>query len=313
MAVITMKQLLETGVHFGHQTRRWNPKTKPYIFAAKNGIYIIDLQKTVPLFEKAYTFIRDTVAQGGSILFVGTKKQAQDSIQEEALRCGMHYVNHRWLGGTLTNFHTIKKSIERLKKLEEMESGETSVIFESLPKKEKLRLRKIRIKLERALGGIKNMEDLPQAVFIIDTKKEYIAVAEARKLKIPVVAILDTNCDPDEVDYPIPGNDDAIRAIRLFCSRIADAVLEGKKIREEMMQAAEDKGIEEPEPPEKSILEMGMGPEPGDEIDTSVNAAPTEEAGAAPEEKEEVELNETAGEEAEKPVGEGVEEVKEEA
>jgi len=261
MAIITMKQLLETGVHFGHQTRRWNPKTKPYIFAAKNGIYIIDLQKTVPLFEKAYHFIRDTVAKGGEILFVGTKKQAQDSIRDEAQRCEMHYVNHRWLGGTLTNFHTIKKSIERLKKLEEMESGETSVIFESLPKKEKLRLRKIRVKLERSLGGIKNMEALPQAVFIVDTKKEYIAVAEARKLHIPVVAILDTNCDPDEVDYPIPGNDDAIRAIRLFCSRIADAVLEGKQIREEMIQAEQDKEIEEPEPPEKSIMEMGNAPD----------------------------------------------------
>jgi len=261
MAVITMKQLLETGVHFGHQTRRWNPKTKPYIFAAKNGIYIIDLQKTVPLFEKAYHFIRDTVAQGGSILFVGTKKQAQDSIREEALRCGMHYVNHRWLGGTLTNFHTIKKSIERLKKLEEMESGETSVIFESLPKKEKLRLRKIKVKLERSLGGIKNMDDLPQAIFIVDTKHEYIAVSEARKLNIPVVAILDTNCDPDEVDYPIPGNDDAIRAIRLFCSKIADAVLEGKKIREEVMQSEQDKAVEELEPPEKSIMEMGTSPE----------------------------------------------------
>lgn len=268
MAVITMKQLLETGVHFGHQTRRWNPKTKPYIFAAKNGIYIIDLQKTVPLFEKAYHFIRDTVAQGGSILFVGTKKQAQDSVREEALRCGMHYVNHRWLGGTLTNFHTIRKSIERLKKLEEMESGETNVIFESLPKKEKLRLRKIRVKLERSLGGIKNMDDLPQAVFVIDTKKEYIAVAEARKLDIPVVAILDTNCDPDEVDYPIPGNDDAIRAIRLFCSKIADAVLEGRQIQEEMIQAKQDKEMEEPEPPEKSIMEMGMGPESEEKAET---------------------------------------------
>ncbi len=278
MAVITMKQLLETGVHFGHQTRRWNPKTKPYIFAAKNGIYIIDLQKTVPLFEKAYHFIRDTVAQGGSILFVGTKKQAQDSVREEALRCGMHYVNHRWLGGTLTNFHTIKKSIDRLKKLEEMESGETSVIFESLPKKEKLRLRKIRVKLERSLGGIKNMDDLPQAVFVIDTKKEYIAVAEARKLDIPVVAILDTNCDPDEVDYPIPGNDDAIRAIRLFCSKIADAVLEGKQIREEMIQAEQDKGMEEPEPPEKSIMEMGMGPEPEEKPET-IEAAQEEAPG----------------------------------
>jgi small subunit ribosomal protein S2 len=262
MAVITMKQLLETGVHFGHQTRRWNPKTKPYIFAAKNGIYIIDLQKTVPLFEKAYRFIRETVAEGKSILFVGTKKQAHESIKEEALRCGMHYVNHRWLGGTLTNYNTIRKSIDRFKKLEEMEEGETSVIFESLPKKERLRLRKIKVKLERSLGGIKNMEDLPGAIFIVDTHKEYIAVAEARKLNIPVVAILDTNCDPDDVDYPIPGNDDAIRAIRLFCSRIADAVLEGKQARQEMIQAEQDKIVEEELlPPEKSIMEMGEAPE----------------------------------------------------
>ncbi len=311
MAVITMKQLLETGVHFGHQTRRWNPKTKPFIFAAKNGIYIIDLQKTVPLFEKAYHFVRDTVAQGGSILFVGTKKQAQDSVREEALRCGMHYVNHRWLGGTLTNFHTIKKSIERLKKLEEMEDGETSVIFESLPKKEKLRLRKIRVKLERSLGGIKNMEGLPQAVFIIDTKKEYIAVAEARKLKIPVVAILDTNCDPDEVDYPIPGNDDAIRAIRLFCSKIADAVLEGKQIREEMMQAASDKEAEEtPEPPEKSILEMGMGPEPEEMGETPGAETEPEQAPVAEQEKQETE--EPADEASAEPA-EDVNEQKEEA
>ena len=308
MAVITMKQLLETGVHFGHQTRRWNPKTKPYIFAAKNGIYIIDLQKTVPLFERAYSFIRETVARGGSILFVGTKKQAQESVREEALRCGMHYVNHRWLGGTLTNFHTIKKSIERLKKLEEMESGETSVIFESLPKKEKLRMRKIRIKLERSLGGIKNMENLPQAVFIIDTRKEYIAVAEARKLHIPVVAILDTNCDPDEVDYPIPGNDDAIRAIRLFCSKIADAVLEGKQIREEMMQAEQDKAMEEPEPPEKSIMEMGMGPEPEP---VTPETAETEAESAPQKEKEEG--VETVEDKAQEPASEEAEAVKEEA
>ena len=279
MAIITMKQLLETGVHFGHQTRRWNPKTKPYIFAAKNGIYIIDLQKTVPLFEKAYRFIRDTVAEGKSILFVGTKKQAHESIKEEALRCGMHFVNHRWLGGTMTNYDTIRKSIDRFKKLEEMEEGETSVIFESLPKKERLRLRKIKAKLERSLGGIKNMEDLPGAIFIVDTHKEYIAVAEARKLNIPVVAILDTNCDPDEVDYPIPGNDDAIRAIRLFCSRMADAVLEGKQIREEMMQAKQDKAGEEEElaPPEKSIMEMGETPvaETAEEV-SETEAAPAE-------------------------------------
>lgn len=226
MAVVSMKQLLEAGVHFGHQTRRWNPKMAKYIFTERNGIYIIDLQKTVKMMEEAYNFVRELAEQGGSLLFVGTKKQAQDAVQEEAERCGMFYVNHRWLGGTLTNFQTIRKRIERLHQLEEMEQDGT---FDVLPKKEVVLLRKEKERLEKFLGGIKNMKKLPDAVFIIDPRKERIAVAEARKLNIPIVAIVDTNCDPDEVDYVIPGNDDAIRAVRLFTSKMADAVLEGKQ------------------------------------------------------------------------------------
>jgi len=221
-----MKQLLEAGVHFGHQTRRWNPKMAKYIFTERNGIYIIDLQKTVKMMEEAYNFVRELAAQGGNLLFVGTKKQAQDAVREEAERCGMFYVNHRWLGGTLTNFQTIRKRIERLHQLEEMEQDGT---FDVLPKKEVVLLRKEKARLEKFLGGIKHMKKLPDAVFIIDPRKERIAVAEARKLNIPIVAIVDTNCDPDEVDYVIPGNDDAIRAVRLFTSKMADAVLEGKQ------------------------------------------------------------------------------------
>ena len=238
MAYITMKQLLEAGVHFGHQTRRWNPKMRSYIFGARNGIYIIDLQKTVRLFKKAYEFVVDCTSQGGTVLFVGTKKQAQDSIVEEAGRCGMPYVQHRWLGGMLTNFETIKKSVEKLKKLEEMFEDGT---IDRFPKKEVLKLDKLREKLHRNLGGIKKMEDLPHAVFIVDAKQEQIAVKEANKLGIPVVAIVDTNCDPDGIDYIVPGNDDAIRAIRLITSRIADAVLEGKARYEEALQAETDK------------------------------------------------------------------------
>jgi len=233
---VTMKQLLEAGVHFGHQTRRWNPKMKPYIFADKNGIYIIDLQKTVRLFKKAYQFIRDTVAEGKNVLFVGTKRQAQEAIQEEATRCGMPYVNHRWLGGMLTNFQTIRKGIERLKELESMaEDGR----LEGYTKKEIMRLQKERAKLLKNLGGIKEMKELPGALFVVDSRREYIAVKEARKLGIPVVAIVDTNCDPDEVDYVIPGNDDAIRAIRLFASLIADACLEGLALREQRIVEGE--------------------------------------------------------------------------
>ncbi len=238
MSYVTMKQLLEAGVHFGHQTRRWNPKMKPYIFGARNGIYIIDLQKTVRLFKVAYEFVVDTVANGGNVLFVGTKKQAQESIYEEATRCGMPYVNHRWLGGMLTNFHTIRKSIDKLKRIEAMFEDGT---IERLPKKEVLKLEKKRQKLERNLGGIKDMEDLPSAVYIVDSKYEQIAVKEANKLGIPVVAIVDTNCDPDGIDYIIPGNDDAIRAIRLLTSLIANAVLKGKEIYQEAVQAATDK------------------------------------------------------------------------
>src|SRR2546425_1089616 len=225
MATLTMKELLEAGVHFGHQTKRWNPKMQKYIFGERNGIYIIDLQKTLKKFREAYAFVRDLGGNGGNVLFIGTKKQAQDTVFEEANRCGMFYVNQRWLGGTLTNFETIRKSIGRLKKLEEMkETGE----YERLPKKEALELDRERQKLEKALIGIKAMEQLPSAVFIIDPRKERIAVAEAQRLGIPIVAIVDTNCDPTGIDYPVPGNDDAIRAVRLITSRIADAILEGR-------------------------------------------------------------------------------------
>jgi len=223
MAVISMKQLLEAGVHFGHQTRRWNPKMDRYIFTERNGIYIIDLQKTVKKVDEAYNFIKSVAADGGTILFVGTKKQAQDSVKEEAERCGNYYINQRWLGGTLTNFSTIQKRIERLKELERMEQDGT---FDVLPKKEVIILKKEQEKLEKFLGGIKNMKKLPSALFVIDPRKERIAVAEARKLGIPIVGIVDTNCDPDEIDYVIPGNDDAIRAVKLLTAKMADAVIE---------------------------------------------------------------------------------------
>ena len=226
MAVISMKQLLEAGVHFGHQTRRWNPKMATYIFTARNGIYIIDLQKTVKKVEEAYNFVKELAASGDSILFVGTKKQAQEAVREEAERCGMFYVNQRWLGGMLTNFETIRKRIDRLHDLERMEADGT---FEVLPKKEVAELVHEKEKLQRFLGGIKDMKRLPAALFVIDPRKERIAVAEARKLGIPIVAIVDTNCDPDEVDYVIPGNDDAIRAVRLLTGKMAEAVLEGKQ------------------------------------------------------------------------------------
>ena len=224
MAALTMKELLEAGVHFGHQTKRWNPKMQKFIFGERNGIYIIDLQKTLKKFREAYAFVRDLAAEGGIMLFVGTKKQAQETVFDEATRCGMFYVNHRWLGGTLTNFATIRKSIARLKKLDEMsETGE----YERLPKKEVIGLERERAKLQSALVGIKNMDRLPSAVFIVDPKKEAIAVEEARRLAIPIVAIVDTNCDPTGIDHPIPGNDDAIRSVRLITSRVADAVIEG--------------------------------------------------------------------------------------
>jgi len=226
MSVISMKQLLEAGVHFGHQTRRWNPKMAEYIFAERNGIYIIDLQKTAKKVEEAYDFVRQIAADGGEVLFVGTKKQAQESIKEEAERVGMYYVNARWLGGMLTNFNTIKKRIARLVQLKKMkEEG----LFELLPKKEVINLNKEAEKLEKYLGGIKDMKEIPACMFVVDPKKEKIAISEAHKLDIPVVAIVDTNCDPEEVDYPIPGNDDAIRAVKLIASTIANAILEGKQ------------------------------------------------------------------------------------
>ena len=235
MSVISMKQLLEAGVHFGHQTRRWNPKMKEYIFTERNGIYIIDLQKTVKKIEEAYYFVRDLAMEDKTILFVGTKKQAQESIEQEAKRCDMYYVNQRWLGGMLTNFKTIQGRIARLRKIEQMEAtGE----FDLLPKKEVIQLKLEQSKLEKNLGGIKEMKKLPGALFIVDPRKEHIAVAEARTLHIPIVAIIDTNCDPDEVDYPIPGNDDAIRSVKLITAKMADAVLEGKQ-GEQMNDEAE--------------------------------------------------------------------------
>ncbi|MBO5060524.1 MAG: 30S ribosomal protein S2 [Clostridia bacterium] len=224
--VIAMKQLLEAGVHFGHQTRRWNPKMAEYIFTERNGIYIIDLQKTVKKIEEAYYFIRDIAASGEDILFVGTKKQAQDSIKEEAERVGMYYVNARWLGGMMTNFKTIQKRIDRLAQINKMEEEGT---FDLLPKKEVIKLKAQRDKLEKYLGGIKEMKKLPGALFVVDPRKEHIAITEAKKLGIPVVAIVDTNCDPDDVDYVIPGNDDAIRAVKLIASTITNAIIEGRQ------------------------------------------------------------------------------------
>ena len=226
MAVVSMKQLLEAGVHFGHQTRRWNPKMAPYIYTERNGIYIIDLQKTVKKLEEAYAFVREISANGGSVLFVGTKKQAQDAIREEAARCGGYYVNARWLGGMLTNFKTMRTRIDRLAQLEKMQNDGT---FDMLPKKEVMKLMGEMAKLEKYLGGVKDMKKLPGALFVIDSRKEHNAIAEARKLHIPIIAIVDTNCDPDEVDYVIPANDDAIRAIKLISATMANAVQEGRQ------------------------------------------------------------------------------------
>ncbi len=242
MAYITMKELLEAGVHFGHQTKRWNPKMKPYIFGARNGIYIIDLQKTVRMFKTVYDFVVDTVSNDKSLLFVGTKKQARDSIYEEANRCEMFYVHNRWLGGMLTNFQTIKKSIDRLNYLNNIHNDESINLF---PKKERLKLNKERLKLDNNLGGIRTMNGLPSAIFVVDPRNEAIAVREGRRLGIPIIAIVDTNCNPEEVDYIIPGNDDAIRAIRLITTRIADACIEGKQRMVEKQQAEADKEIEE--------------------------------------------------------------------
>ena len=242
MSVISMKQLLEAGVHFGHQTRRWNPKMKEYIFTERNGIYIIDLQKTVKKIDEAYYFIRDLAMDGGTVLFVGTKKQAQESIEQEAKRCEMYYVNQRWLGGMLTNFKTIQSRINKLRKIEKMEADGD---FELLPKKEVIKLKAEQEKLEKNLGGIKEMRKLPSAMFVVDPRKEHIAILEAKALGIPVVAIVDTNCDPDEADYPIPGNDDAIRAVKLIASKIADAVLEGRQGDQMSDEAAEEEAASE--------------------------------------------------------------------
>lgn len=294
MAYVTMKELLEAGVHFGHQTKRWNPKMKPYIFGARNGIYIVDLQKTVRMFKTAYKFITDTVANGKSVLFVGTKKQARESVYEEANRCEMFYVHNRWLGGMMTNFQTIRKSIDRLNHLNTIENDGSINLF---PKKERLKLGKERVKLDNTLGGIRNMAKLPGAVFIVDPKNEAIAVREARRLNIPIVAIVDTNCDPDEIDYVIPGNDDAIRAIRLISSRIADACIEGRESYKELKRAQTDKESEELteiestsatlKPGERKVISNGSeGPiveiirKSGDEEATEETT--TEDSGAAP-------------------------------
>lgn len=258
MSVISMKQLLEAGVHFGHQTRRWNPKMAEYIFTERNGIYIIDLQKTVKKIEEAYYFIREVAMNGQGLLFVGTKKQAQDSIKEEAIRSGQFFVNARWLGGMLTNFKTIRRRIERLKELSQMEE---EGMFEVLPKKEVIKLKNEMEKLEKYLGGIKNMDELPGALFVVDPRKERIAILEARKLGIPVVAIVDTNCDPDEVDYVIPGNDDAIRAVKLIAAKIADAVIEGRQgeqmsVGEEPQQQTQKVELQKDEQPEVEQIEV---------------------------------------------------------
>ncbi|MBN2724394.1 MAG: 30S ribosomal protein S2 [Deltaproteobacteria bacterium] len=275
----SLRELLEAGVHFGHQTRRWNPKMKPYIFGARNGIHIINLEKTLPLFNTACDFVEETVAQGGTVLFVGTKKQAQQVIREEAARSGMYYVVNRWLGGTLTNFSTVKASIDKLKRYESMITDGT---FDKLTKKEKLRYDRIRKKLEKNLGGIKDMPDHPSVLFIVDPVKEHIAISEAKILNIPIVAISDTNSDPDAIDYIIPGNDDAIRAIRLFASKMADAIISGKSQAKEKHISREDKpevvveGVEE---------EAQTAVEEGTHVEVVYNSAPGKKVPLAPEAK----------------------------
>jgi small subunit ribosomal protein S2 len=275
-----MRQLLEAGVHFGHQTKRWNPKMRPFIFGARNGIHIIDLQHTVKLFNRAFQFLVNTVANGDPILFVGTKKQAQEVIQEEARRCGMFFVTNRWLGGTLTNFKTVKGSIERLRSIEKMAEDGT---FERMTKKEVLGLERERAKLEKTLGGIKNMGTLPGAVFIIDPKKEHIAVEEARKLEIPIVAITDTNCDPDVIDYVIPGNDDAIRAIKLFTGKVADACIAGGRLGKERAVTGRDRRDDDEKQETIRVSSGGDGPKV--EIASRRHGPrPDAEASATPEE-----------------------------
>lgn len=280
MASITMKELLEAGVHFGHQTRRWNPKMKRYIYGGRNGIYIIDLHQTLKLFEEARQFIQDTVSEGGVVLFVGTKKQAQEAVEEAAKRCGMYFVNQRWLGGMLTNFRTIQTRIARLNELRKMEENG---VFEQLPKKEAAQLREESDRLDRFLGGIKDMPKLPGAIYIVDLKKERIGLAEARKLDIPVVAIVDTNCDPDEVDYVIPGNDDAIRAIKLISNKIADAILEVRQVETEGEVVEEEAEEAEEEKPEVEAVEFEGEAE--DEAQAEKVESVTDEAPVAGEEE----------------------------
>jgi small subunit ribosomal protein S2 len=290
MAVVTMRQLLESGVHFGHQTRRWNPKMKRYIFTERNGIYIIDLQQSLSYIDRAYQYVKDTVEHGGSVLFVGTKKQAQEAIAEQATRVGMPYVNQRWLGGMLTNFQTVYKRLQRLKELEELDFDD--VAGSGMTKKELLQLRRERDKLDRTLGGIRRMQRLPSAVWIVDTKKEHLAVDEAKKLGIPVIAILDTNCDPDEVDFPIPGNDDAIRSVSLLTRIISDAVADGLMARAgggEETQVGAELGAEEPLPEwERELLARSEAEQAanGEQAAASAEAAAPEAAApeaAAPE------------------------------
>jgi len=309
MAYVTMKELLEAGVHFGHQTKRWNPKMKPYIFGARNGIYIIDLQRTVRMFKTAYDFIADTVAGGKSVLFVGTKKQARDSIYEEANRCEMFYVHNRWLGGMMTNFQTIKQSIDRLNYLNDIQNDGSIELF---PKKERLKLGKARIKLDSNLGGIRTMNGLPGALFVVDPKNEAIAVREGRRLNIPIVAIVDSNCDPDDIDYIIPGNDDAIRAIRLITSRMADACLIGQERLAERQQAEADKDIAEEsevtavsaelKPGERKVISDGTEGPVVEIIKRSVDESPesVEPLAAAPEAEEVAKDNLADTSEAEK-------------
>ncbi|MDQ1330073.1 MAG: small subunit ribosomal protein [Thermodesulfobacteriota bacterium] len=288
MGYLTMKELLEAGVHFGHQTKRWNPKMKPYIFGARNGIYIIDLQKTVRMFKTAYDFVVETVATGKSVLFVGTKKQAKESIYEEANRCEMFYVHNRWLGGMLTNFQTIKQGIDRLNYLNSIQNDGSINLF---PKKERLKHEKERVKLDSTLGGIRSMNGLPGAIFIVDPKNEAIAIREGKRLRIPIISIVDTNCDPDDVDYVIPGNDDAIRSIRLISSRIANACIEGKKRLNEKRQAESDKKEDD------TVEAAGVKPElkPGErKVISNGSDGPVIEIikRAAPEEAEETEREE---------------------
>ncbi len=287
LAVVTMKSLLESGVHFGHQTKRWDPRMKKYIFTARNGIHIIDLQKTVVAIKEAYEVVRTQVKDGKAILFVGTKKQAQQAIEREAKRCGMYYVNNRWLGGMLTNFKTIKKSIHRLKKIEKMEVDGT---FESLTKKEVSKLNKERAKLERNLGGIKEMKDLPGAIFIIDTRKEAIAVAEAKRMGIPIIAVVDTNCDPTDIDYPVPGNDDAIRAITLFTQIIANAVIDadnevGIEIIENLQEEETAEGTDEQTVEKETEADKEASEETEEQEDTPAGEH-TDESETTSEEKE---------------------------